>query len=140
MVIGWLIIEKGIIRCFPKHRRKNNFCEKLGDGKKHNIGLLFEKAYGIAENHHSILSLYHYDQRKTIEFRVCEGTNNSETIENWIKFCYLFLNYCKNMDVIEVLKKDIGNKNIFFAIEELKLTGKIKKWLEGRYELFNKED
>lgn len=105
IIAAWLQIEKGIMKCFPIHRRNNvTYCHKLIHGKKYKkIADFFIDAEDESGAHHSILNLYYYDERKTIEFRLMEGNTNINLVRPWVKFCMLFLNYAKNIDPVKII-------------------------------------
>lgn len=106
IIAAWIQIEKCIMNCFPKHRRNNNYCQKLLHwSKSKKIPEFFMKAEEESEEHHAIISLNYYNNRKTVEFRIMEGNIDKKDILNWVKFCMLFLNYAKNVDPIEIICK-----------------------------------
>jgi len=123
LIAAWLQIENIIIKCFPRHRRNNTYCQKLIHWRKYKkLSDFFIKAEDEAKDHHSIFSLCYYDDRKTVEFRVMEGNINIQDIKPWVKFCMLFLNYAKTIDPIEIIcKKKNRINNIKELIELLKI-------------------
>jgi len=103
IITAWIQIEKAILKCLPKHRRNNTYCQKLIQPHQNDIARFLMKAENVAQEHHSILSLYYYDERKTIEFRGCEGSYDIKTVENWLKFYMNFLNYAKKIDPVQII-------------------------------------
>ena len=104
IIAAWIQIEKTILKCFPEHRRDNNYCQKLIHWKRYKkISDFFIDAEIESNAHHAILSLNYYGSRKTVEFRIMEGNVDSHDIQPWVKFCMLFLNYAKKVDPIEII-------------------------------------
>jgi len=117
IIAAWIQIEKGIMKCFPKHRRHNSYCQKLIHGKKYKkISDFFIKAEDESKEHHAILSLNYYQERKTVEFRIMEGNININLIRPWVKFCMLFLNYAKHVDPIKII---CGRRRLRTNVKEI---------------------
>ena len=111
IIAAWIQIESAILQCFPKHRRNNSYCEKIIKNKRYDkISDFFIKAEDESFNHHSIVSLQYYPERKTVEFRVMEGNLNQEDIKAWIRFCMIFLHYAKTIDPVEIICDKVKNK------------------------------
>ena len=95
----------------------------------------------LSKRHNSDISLENYNYRKTIEFRLSEGTKNPDVVENWLKFYMLFLNYAENINFNKVLEngstKDIKNIQDVISllnIKSEKICNFLKKRFLGDYE------
>ena len=124
IIAAWIQIEQAIIKCFPKHRRNNEtYCHKLIHGKNYKkISDFFMKAESESSDHHAILSLNYYYDRKTVEFRIMEGNIDINTIKPWVKFCMLFLNYARDIDPVKIIcDKQKPKTNIQDIIELLNI-------------------
>jgi hypothetical protein len=132
----WLQYESVIKECFPKRRRKGDYCTELIDyrGKsKKNIAQFLIQAIEDSECHFSIMSFTHYAKRKTVEFRISEGTLNPEHIRNWVKFCLYFVNYSKRVDPLMLVCDSVNNKTLNEMILEMGIKDqKLIQWLRKR--------
>jgi hypothetical protein len=141
IILGWLQIENILLKCFPRHRRNNYYCERINrDYRRNSLKQIFEEAKNLAEDHHSDISLEKYNYRNTVEFRLSEGTKNPNIVENWLKFYELFLNYAENINFEKVIKnsstKDIKNiQDVIFLlkVKSEKICDFLKKRYSGNY-------
>lgn len=124
ILICWLAFEKTIVKCFPKHRRKNTYCKILGRKQKNNkIIDYLPTALKTSLEHHSIMSLKYYQQRKTFEIRLSHGSTDFSHIYYWTKFCLYFAEFCKNINTFNWLQKTM----IEPTIEQMFKTMEIKQ-------------
>lgn len=144
IVAAWLTIEKCIKKCFPMHRRKSTWAESLMENcsKKKIIAEIFKNACCKSHDHSVTLSLQHHRDRgrNTVEFRLSEGTLDMYDIERWLKFCMLFLNYAKNIRVLDkILEKVSRIQNVNQLAVEMRLGRypNIVRWLKQRTSLHN---
>lgn len=96
---AWLRSEKAIIQCFPKSRRDSYHCERILDKttvKKYIASLLVSKTYEAG--HGNSISLDNYEDRKTVEVRIAEGTNDPNFIKNWVLFLLYWMDSVKKMN------------------------------------------
>jgi len=138
LLIAWLDIEHVVIKCFPAHRRNNDYCERLisYDGNVRNIASFLEDARSSADSHHAIFSSAYYDERGTIEFRVGEGNVDWRIARNWILFCLSVIRYAEALDPIDVLCRSAYNRRYAMSdmIEAMELRDKqLIRWLVDRY-------
>jgi hypothetical protein len=142
IIAAWIQIEATLLNCFPKHRRNNTYCEKLIGEKerKHKISDFFINAEEESFNHHSIVSLQYYDERKTVEFRMMEGNLNANEIKQWVKFCMLFLNYAAKIDPVQIIcTEKKGKMKLDDMIELLRIEDKeVITFLILREKMFKK--
>jgi len=138
MIAAWLQIEPVILHCYPKSRQRNRYyCERLADKKPAygRIANFFKDAEEIAKDHHASMSLYHYNSRKTVEFRLGEGTIDKSIVENFVKLYMLFCNYASNIDPIEVVcSKDLiceSPRDLLYLLK-IPYTG-LKNFVTERY-------
>ena len=139
IIAAWVQIESTILKCFPKHRRNNTYCQKLIKDRKHKkISDFFISAEEESLAHHAILSLNYYSERGTVEFRVAEGNIDINVIKPWVMFCMYFLNYAKIVDPVKIIcDKDDSKMNIDKMIDLLNIDNEeISCFLRERYERF----
>lgn len=142
----WLVIEQPIIECFPKHR-KQRYCsggyaarliESTNTSK--NVASILDRGMAIAEEHHSALSLYHYESRKTVEFRIGEGTTDPWFVENWVTFCLQFIKSVNNIDPFDILRRKVGKAGRLYCEDIFKILNiknkKLQNFLLDRSGLF----
>ena len=140
ILVAWMYIEPAILKCFPKHRRKNEYCEKfIHNAKKNkNIANFLRTAEKFMDDHHHAMSLSHYKKRKTFEIRISEGTCCKDHIKNWVRFCLNFACYARGLDVLYAV---CGKPNILTVedmIVEMKIRDKkVARWLLDRYAEFS---
>jgi len=140
LVVAWMQIEKIFIRCFPEHRRFSNYCEQLLAYQRKNKKLsdCFIDALRISEDHHSIFSLDYFKRRKTVEFRICEGTLDPYIVKNLIRFYMLFLNYAKTIDPAKIICSYDAIESITELISIIDINNlEIEDFLHDRYKKFS---
>jgi hypothetical protein len=139
IIAAWILLEKVIMSCFPHHRRDNTYCQKLINKRYKKISDFFIDAEQESDDHHAILSLNYYSQRKTVEFRIMEGNLDPNDILPWVKFCMLFLNYAKNIDPIEIICNNKPKININDIIDLLNIRDReVSDFLIRRQKTFKK--
>jgi len=141
ILVAWLFYESTIKKCFPAHRRKNENCFSLikEKGKDKNIAYFLMNAILESEDHKSIISFNHYEERKTVEFRISEGSDDPNHIRNWILFCLTFVNESKKIDPILTICHEVNTTNICDLIYSLGIKDKkLSDWLEMRYSKFKR--
>ena len=144
IVAAWLIIERTIVKCFPRHRRQKyggcrSYCAQLIEkrNKKSNIAHLFDRAMEISSEHHSVLSLFHHEKRSTVEFRIAEGTFDKDFVRNWVMFCFSFIEYARSIDVFKTLCGLPDALDVHEMIELMNIKDKpLRRWLTDRYDKF----
>ena len=146
IIVAWMSIEPVLKKCFPKYRRHRwlEYAVPLMTTKSKTkmVSNCYNEANKKSWEHKSALSFEHFNDKKrhTIEFRMFEGTLSYENVENWIKFCHLFLNYAKNLKFVDKITE---TTNILDSMEgmfkEMKINKyhKICNWLMKRFETFN---
>ena len=134
----WLLIEHTIIKCFKKHRRNNQHCEKLNTKKNKIIEKVFPDSFAVSMNHHAIVSTAYHPDRETVEFRVCHGTLDTDFIKNWIVFCLLFVERAKNIDILKIKKRNVSEINTpEQIIQELNIKNKsVQNFLKQNFNLY----
>lgn len=137
IIVSWLFIECCILKCFNKNRQNNEFCPKLNQSKnkKTKISSVYKKALELSQDHHAIISLQYYKTRETVEFRLSQATFKASFIEGWIKFCMHYLNWAKNININEYMKKPLNKfKNPKRLIKQLNIKDtKIKNFLKIKH-------
>ncbi len=92
IIAYWIKIEKIILFLFPKYRRSNKHCQPLRENKC----ITYNEKYLTRD----LISMNSYDKyqslnirgskRGTLEYRLMEGTLDSEAVVNWTTFCLYF--------------------------------------------------
>jgi len=154
ILILWLKYEKMIFYLFPPHRRNNNqYCMPSSNrrGKKI-VANIFKEAMESTLEHHSAISFYFYQKnsknikrkcRKTVEFRLGEGTTNPEFVRNWILFLLYFMERCKKVknplnDICEqTIKPSHGTLQDMIADLKIKDV-RLIEWINKRFNKFFK--
>jgi len=116
LMLYWVRCEKSIFSLVNRARKDNGSCEPLFDQFKKDFSTLMSEA----EDHHSVLSTCYHDSRKTVEFRVAEGTRDPSFVCAWINFCLDFVDFCKDLDGIELLTEKP------FQVKTMKMFGDIE--------------
>jgi hypothetical protein len=124
LIVAWIQMEKIFSMCFPSHRRNNtHYCAHLLHRYRKNdtLAKYFKYAFEESTQHHVIFSLHHYEARKTVEFRICEGTLDTELIQHLIRFYMSFLDYAKKFDATMTAceEKSISKINDLFNVIEV---------------------
>ena len=141
ILAGWLKYEDVIFHLFPEHRRKNDsYCAKLIEkGKKQDlIAQFFENAVKECESHYTALSFS--QTKRTIEFRIAEGTKDPVFVYAWVNFLLYFVEYCSKLDPTVAICKHIKEPNLQQMISDLNIYDpKVIEWLEARRSKFRKK-
>lgn len=106
IIAAWMQIERAIMRCYPKHRRSGNtYTQEIMEyrGTKKRIAEFFLEAAEASSEHHRDISLTYFDNKKTVEFRLGEGTLDGHIVSMFIKFYAYFLKYAKMINPVEVI-------------------------------------
>lgn len=124
IIVAWMQIENFIMHYFKKHRQNNSYCDRLVRGNKNQkIKSFLNDAMEKSLDHHAAISLSHYNDRKTVEFRLSHATFDPFFIEGWIKFCMYFLNYAKKINIAKTLQMPTNTiKDYKDIISLLKIT------------------
>lgn len=140
LLSAWLLIESTIIQCFPIKRSKTSYASRLAKGRKGKILINYLKSARIeSDEHHAMLSFYHYEKRKTVELRLSNGTNSPEDIRNLVYFCYYFKEFSKNIDVFEAMAARERKRPIQWLIKIMQIEDEfLEKWLKTRYNIYKR--
>lgn len=94
---AWLLCERAIISCFPPSRRINGFCDKILDSPMSSRSLVAKLLEDRTESsaHADAISLSEYEDRRTVEIRLAEGTLDAEWVRSWITFLMYWFDYFK---------------------------------------------
>jgi len=140
LVIAWLLVENNILSFFPLHRRKNEvYCKKLVLHKNKQIAQFFEEALESAKDHHAVFSIKNYNEYGTVEFRICEGTNDIELVESCINLFLCFLQWAKTIDCVDILCNTPNtDKEPYLLFDKINIPEKTRDFLKERYNKFNR--
>jgi len=99
----WVKIEGMIINSVPTARKANNYCIPLTQYFRPDTAYSAEQVLREARSHgrYMTLNLANWYDRKTIEFRIAEGTDDSATVKNWVRFLLWFIEKTKKLDMPE---------------------------------------
>lgn len=138
IIARWLQCEKGILDCFPTIRRKTLSVEKLIrnrlDSKKF-VSEVLEYNTNRA-SHGDIISLRDYDERKTIEIRVAEGTTDSKLVVNWVRFLLYWFEHLKTLKPILLPCKQCNSLGMDKILEQIGADDETKDFMLWRYEKY----
>jgi len=88
----WADCEKQLMLTVPKHRRENEYCERIVKWRDYPDNWKYQVLKKVRDHH----SAFHFnDKLNTFEFRIAEGTLDGNFVKNWINFCLLFLDASK---------------------------------------------
>ena len=121
-VAAWSRIEKPILGMFPRHRRKNDYCEPIACPKRPGFNDLMD----LAREHHSSMSLSRRKRRGTIEFRLAEGTFDPDFVWNWVTFCLRFVDKASDEDPYELLMDKEPNPTLRQVFNEMGLSSSFR--------------
>ena len=133
LMIYWSRCENAIFSLVNKQRFINDLCKKIASSFKKGMSELMK----VADDHHSALSCCYYEDRKTVEFRVAEGTRDWEFIEAWVHFCVAFVDYCKKADPIKMLTEKGFRISVNKMFDDIKLPRKYVTELLARSKRIN---
>jgi len=132
-MIYWSRCENAIFSLVNKQRAINDSCQKIGGSFKKGMSELMK----VADDHHAALSCCYYEDRKTVEFRVAEGTRDWEFIEAWVHFCVAFVDYCQRADPIKMLTEKGFKIGVSKMFDDIKLPRKYVTELLARSKRIN---
>lgn len=133
MMIYWARCENAIFSLVNKQRHVNDSCRRISGAFKVGMSKLME----VADEHHSALSCCYYEDRKTVEFRVAEGTRDWQFISAWVHFCLSFVDFCKRADPIDILTDKTFNIGVSRMFDDIKLPAKYANELLCRSKRIN---
>lgn len=116
LIAYWMQSERAILECFPLQRRRGVTIERMvqrADQNKFVSEILLNKT--TRSSHSDIISLRDYEDRKTVEFRVAEGTTDTNLVINWAKFLLYWVERLKKEEPILLACKKCN----CFTLEEL---------------------
>ena len=132
IIVCWLMIEQDLLKCFPPDRRKNSNCVQLmplgSKNKKPLISERLKEAYDVSTSYgNANLDFEYYDDRKTVEVRLAEGTKDIDFVEAWIYFLDDFFYFASQMSPTWSVCEKVNSK----TFEEIAYYGQYDtKWLE----------
>jgi len=137
---AWLLSEKSIIRCFPLTRRRNGFCEKIIDRPQISRSLIAKILEDETESasHGDAIDLTEYEERKTVEIRLCEGTTDTELIRAWVTFLIYWVDFVKKKNPSLLPCAKCNSLEFDDLLDQLKLDKRTHMVMEERYEKYHK--
>jgi hypothetical protein len=136
----WIQYESAIKNCFPQRRwkeSKNAFNVEFikYKGEKRKVADFLQDALYDSEFGNCLLNFEHYKKRKTIEFRISEGTLEEDHVKNWAKFCIYFVNKCKSFDAFSMLCNNVNKECAFSLSNDFSIKdNNLINWIKDRYE------
>jgi hypothetical protein len=137
---GWMIYEKAIFSCFPIDRRKSVHCEKILDYpqlSKSYIAKVLEQKLMESDHSHAI-SLSHYEERKTVEVRIGEGTDNEKFVVAWVEFLLYFAEHIKSFNPSLISCKKCNSVDFWEMIQNIRMKNSVSDFMEERYQKYGK--
>ena len=101
--------------------------------------MAFVKDNHLEKDHHAACSFFSYNNKSDVEIRFMEGTLDMNSIDMWTKFCLYFIEFAKEMEVLDFLQESAFSPDESF--EEMCGTMGIREkrlinWLKTREESF----
>jgi hypothetical protein len=146
----WCKWERVILQFFPKSRSEKATCSKCLDKKAHS------RKGKVVTNHvldneanlngrTGILSFSYYQKRKSVEFRLGDGSVEPTHIKNFVLFVLHLVEYAKSLtteEIIETLcspaEKTIPGYKVSQTLTQWKIKDKaLRKYLTARFNHFN---
>jgi len=137
---AWLLCERGIIRCFPQSRRRSGFCEKIISDPHVSRNLIAKilEAETDSASHGDAVDFTEYSERKTIEFRLSEGSMDVEWIRSWITFLLYWIDFVKKKNPSLIPCEKCNSIAFDSLLDELNLDDRTREVMEDRYEKYRK--
>jgi len=140
VLAAWIQYESVIKDCFPARRWKKScnpynveFIKYKGNNKK--VADFLKDAIQESECRSHLLCFDHFKERKTIEFRISEGTLDPDHVQYWAKFCICFVSRCKKLDPIEMLCSDVNYECVYSLADVFNMKEKkLREWLFERHD------
>lgn len=136
LITTWLYFERLIFRLFPRHRRTSEYCSPLISRYKplKPIANYYKKALELCDDHHCCFSLFRYDTRSTVEFRLSEGSDSYKHIIPLIMFTHYLIEFAENLDPSELLCEPTEN-SLADMVSLLQLDSDTAQWVIKRFRL-----
>lgn len=137
---AWLWCERSIMKCFPVERRKSGFCECMIEKplNKRLIAKILEEKTDESE-HMKDVNLGNYDNRKTVEIRLSEGSLDTTWIRAWIKFLLRWVDFAKSNNPSLLPSHKCNSIDFYELLEEMELDRTTNEIITNRYKKFNRK-
>jgi hypothetical protein len=138
----WIRFEAIIKRWFPRSRYQSySYNEPVinykGNAKKVADFLLESMGDDLG---YKLISFNSHCKRKTVEFRISEGTLNPDHVYAWVKMCLIIVNRVKTADVYDSVCSSVNNLSKIEFIDYFKIRDKkILKWMDDRENEFKRK-
>lgn len=137
VLAAWIRYESVIKSCFPKNRHQKSLAYNKPileyKGFTKNVASFLMKAIEANELTHHLVNIEHFRGRKTVEFRISEGTLDPLHVYCWVKTCLYFVNHIKREDPFDVLCSPVNTKTLNDFIKEFGIKDKkVVQWLKER--------
>lgn len=134
-VLAWWVKCEHVFMDFAiPHRKNNRYCKSIGLTSLFNSDDLIVPIVLIKKMSDKYLTTnsFHFfnKKRNSIEFRLAEGTKNSEFASNWIALIFCFLDACKESGIPEDYRWLDANQVLDFIFKNA--TASLKKWFLER--------
>ena len=146
LIASWIYFEKALISLFPKHRSiQNNGCYSkrfIGQDSTKKISDVFQKSLDTSYHEkYSAISLRHYSERKTAEFRMAEGMIRFQDIDCWLKILLHLIDFSRKCDICNVLTTKLCDRPNYNEVYSLLCINahKIRNWICYRIDRFSKK-
>lgn len=138
LMAGWMRSERAIFECTPSVRKDNYHCEKVLESKcmrSYIANFLKTKTDGAGSS--SAISFEHYEERKTVEIRLGEGTNDPEFVRNWVLFFLHWIDSVKQQNPSLITCDKCNSLKYWELMDEMNITTKwVKEYMDIRHEKY----
>lgn len=137
---AWMIYEKSIFSCFPLDRRKSSYCQKINEQPQVSRSFISRLLEDKVANsgHTDAISFSNYEDRKTVEIRMAEGTDDPEFIVNWVEFLLYWIDHIKKQNPSILPCRKCNSVAFEELMEELPMKKSVREFMEKRYEMFGR--
>jgi len=95
LVQWWVKFERFTCDVLDPSRKSNTYCLPIGEYFRAERSYDTDQTMYQIEGRRQALNVGHYEARKTIEFRIAQGTNDFVNIKNWVRFLLTFVEFTK---------------------------------------------
>lgn len=137
---SWMISERAIFSCFPLDRRKSSYCQKINDqpnASRSFISRLLEEKVDTS-GHTDAVSFSNYEERKTVEIRIAEATDDPEFVVNWIEFLLYWIDYTKQQNPSLLPCRKCNSMSFEDLLEDIPMKKSVVQFMRKRYEKYSR--
>ena len=95
LIQWWVKFERFTCDVLDPSRKNNSYCRPIGEYFQAERSYDTDQTMYEVNGRRNALNTTHYDARKTIEFRIAQGTSDFVNIKNWVRFLLTFVEFAK---------------------------------------------